>query len=455
MPSCNYRLPVAALAAAFLMTACGGGSAGSASAASNALSQESKTTSTVSGGAGGADPTAASTSSGASTSDPTTAGTASSQPGTPAPGSSNPTNPLDPPLPLPTDPWTPGKPGRFVYAANSSQLNIAVYAIDASSGAITEIPGSPFPSRGSDWGAACTAVSPGGKFLYCTNNFSVSVFTIDTSTGAVAEIAGSPFANALLPSGITLNAAGTVAYEPNATQASVSAFQVDAATGALTFLQQPGNPFPADTDPVQIALTPNGFFAYCVNQGSNLVPGSISAYRVDASGALQTIDGSPFTAGTNPHSMTIDRAGRFAYVANFNSNTISAYVIGGSAGGLTVINGSPFAAGNSPQSTVMHPSGQFLYVSNYNGANANGSIRGYAVDQSTGQLTELAGSPFAAGRLPTALVIEGSGRFLYTSDLLSKSIWVYSLDATTGALTPVPGSPFAVRDATRYLAISE
>jgi 6-phosphogluconolactonase len=463
MPPFDYRLPIAALASAFLLTGCGAGSAGSASAASNALGQISpdQTTASTVSGPSTPDPMTTGTVYGSSAPDPTTTGTGSG-PGVPAPGTNNPTEPVDPPLPPPTQAWTPGKPGRFLYVANSNLLNVSAYAIDASSGAITEIPGSPFPSRAPDMGAACEVVSTGGKFLYCANNFSVSVFSIDTTTGAVAEIAGSPFDNALIPNGITLNAAGTVAYEPNIVQGNVSGFRVDAATGALTDLLGPGSGsrFPAGTHPIYVALTPNGAFAYCVNNGVNDEGGDISAYRIDpATGALQTIDGPPSAAGARPKSMTIDPAGRFAYVANSSSNTISGYAIEASTGRLTAINGSPFATGSTPEFSAMHPSGRFFYVSNFvsnsSGSSGSGSIGGYAVDPATGALTELAGSPFAAGNGPTAVVIEGSGRFLYTSNFFSATVSVYSVDATTGALTQVQGSPFALTDNTRFLAIAE
>lgn len=43
---------------------------------------------------------------------------------------------------------------------------------------------------------------------------------------------------------------------------------------------------------------------------------------------LNEVSGSPFTAGTNPYSVTVDPSGKFVYVANYGSNDISAYIIG-------------------------------------------------------------------------------------------------------------------------------
>jgi 6-phosphogluconolactonase len=49
-------------------------------------------------------------------------------------------------------------------------------------------------------------------------------------------------------------------------------------------------------------------------------------------------------------------------VANVYSNNVSAFTINPSTGALTEIAGSPFAAGMMPRSVVVDPSGKFAYV---------------------------------------------------------------------------------------------
>jgi 6-phosphogluconolactonase (cycloisomerase 2 family) len=46
--------------------------------------------------------------------------------------------------------------------------------------------------------------------------------------------------------------------------------------------------------------------------------------------------------------VTVDSTGEFVYVVNFNSNNVSAYTIDASTGALTPVVGSPFAAGQEP-----------------------------------------------------------------------------------------------------------
>jgi YVTN family beta-propeller protein len=105
-------------------------------------------------------------------------------------------------------------------------------------------------------------------------------------------------------------------------------------------------------------------------------------------------------AGNAPYSVAVDPFGKFVYVANQVSNSISAYTINAATGALTAVNGSPFPAGSAPWS-LTDPSGKFAYV-----ANASSSdISVYAIDASNGALTAVSGSPFAAGSLPYAVAV--------------------------------------------------
>ena len=63
--------------------------------------------------------------------------------------------------------------------------------------------------------------------------------------------------------------------------------------------------------------------------------------------------GSPFSAGTNPAAVTVGPTGKFAYVANFGANTVSAYSINPATGALTAVPGSPFSTGNGPFSVTV------------------------------------------------------------------------------------------------------
>ena len=67
--------------------------------------------------------------------------------------------------------------------------------------------------------------------------------------------------------------------------------------------------------------------------------------------------------GLNPLGIAIDSRGRFAYVANFNSNEIWGYAIGAD-GTLQVLPGPKTLAAPRPKAIAVAPDRNVLYVTN-------------------------------------------------------------------------------------------
>jgi len=101
--------------------------------------------------------------------------------------------------------------GPFLYASNSYPSyptgSVAGYTIDTVTGSLTAVPGSPFVAGAVPVG---TAVDPAGRFVFTANqgssmnNFTgtVSAYAVDANTGALAPVPGSPFAAGLEPTSI-------------------------------------------------------------------------------------------------------------------------------------------------------------------------------------------------------------------------------------------------------------
>jgi 6-phosphogluconolactonase (cycloisomerase 2 family) len=181
-------------------------------------------------------------------------------------------------------------------------------------------------------------------------------------------------------------------------------------------------------------------FAYVANENSN----SITAYTVDSvTGALTELGGSPFGAGSTPISVKGTPNGKFVYVSNWGDNTISGYSVNGINGVLSPIAGSPFPTGPNPISLAVSPSGKFLYAAddNFEGTGTPG-VSAFAINVVTGALTEISGSPYSAGTEPVGVILTPSGKYLYVSDSLDDTVYVFAVDAD-GTLTSVPGSPYA------------
>jgi 6-phosphogluconolactonase len=76
--------------------------------------------------------------------------------------------------------------------ANYGSSNVSAYTINATSGALTPVAGSPFGAGTLPLGVA---VDPTGKFAYVANFGSGNVwgYTINAKTGKLTPVSGSPF----------------------------------------------------------------------------------------------------------------------------------------------------------------------------------------------------------------------------------------------------------------------
>jgi 6-phosphogluconolactonase len=290
----------------------------------------------------------------------------------------------DTPGPMTVDPS-----GKFVYVANPGDPwspdygSVSMYSINATTGALTytrmlngNCPGLCFPSS--------VAVDPSGRFAYVAGGGSdfptnVAMYTIDATTGALTSIG--TIAAVGYPQAVAADPAGKFIYVVTASTAAgssgnVSAYAIDATTGALTST----GTVAAGEDPVALAVSLSGKFAYVVNANSGSA-GNVYMYAIDATtGALKSIG--TIAAGKDPLSVALDPTGKFAYVTNYDSNDVSMYAINGSTGSLTPIG--TIAAGPSPTSIIVHPSGKFAYVTN----SASNNVSMYSIG-ATGSLTLL------------------------------------------------------------------
>lgn len=334
---------------------------------------------------------------------------------------------------------------RHIYVANYGSNDVSAYAINTSTGTLTPIAGSPFVT-----GLSPTAISLGNlsaspfyAYVANTNANTISAYSIDANfTGALTPVPGSPFATGLGPTAIasTGTSSGNFVYVANGSSNTVSAYAINSTGGLIPVA---GSPFVAGSGPIAIHIispTAGVFFAYVVNSNSN----DVSAYAINTStGALTSVAGSPFAAGSSPTAINIfgnNNPGvkTYAYVANAISNTLSAYVINTTTGAMTQLLGSPFAAGSSPSAIAIAGTSNtsFAYVSN---ATSN-DVSAYAINAATGTLTPVSGSPFAAGSAPSSVTADSN--FVYVANRDSNNISAYTISAT-GTLTPVAGSPFA------------
>src|SRR6266852_999651 len=291
---------------------------------------------------------------------------------------------------------------RFAYVANAGSNDVSMYTINATIGALTAIaPGTiaagRFPNAG--------AVVPSGRFAYvATLDFdAVSMYTINATTGALTSI-GTTVTGGGSANSVAVDPSGRFAYVASnafsvGETGNVFMYTINGTTGALTSI----GTIAAGIDPASVAVDPSGRFAYVANAelfGGIGGTGNVSMYTIDVTtGALTSIG--TIAAGSNPVSVAVDPSGKFAYVANFNSNDVSMYTIDVTTGTLTSIAPWALATGSNPMSVAVDPSGRFDYVAN-GGSN---SVSMYTIDVTTGTLTSI--GTIAAGTTPRSVAIVG------------------------------------------------
>jgi len=330
-------------------------------------------------------------------------------------------------------------PGRFAYVANETSNTISAYSIDASTGALTPIAGSPFAATGTT--PVAVAVDPNGVYLYVANNGSndVSVYSIDDTTGVLTAV-GEPVGSGNGPFALLVDPSDQFLFVINKTDNTVAVFETGSG-GSLTAIN--GSPFSVGSEPTSLSTDPGGNFLYVTNYAQN----AVAAFSIEpGGGTLAGIGGSPFAAGSGALSIAIDPTGTFAYVANETGRSVSMYSLNSDTGALAGLSGSPMATGANAESAAVDPAGKYLLVST-----AANELTSYTITPASGELTAV--STVATGTFPLGVVIDRSGAFAYVANENSADVSVYTLNATTGALTQVAGSPFAAGDGARSIAI--
>ncbi len=237
---------------------------------------------------------------------------------------------------------------------------------------------------------------------------------------------------------------------------TVEGFSIARSTGALTAI--PGSPFTATASGAATTdgawTDPQGRFLFVGSESS----GDIWVFQINAAtGALTETAGSPFTSASasglvalsSADIMTVDASGKFLYVGQLSASAaVAAFSIDQITGALTPIVGSPFNLGVAQ----IHASltGEFLLgvAQIQDGGSATDThIHVFSINPATGVPTEVNGSPFLTASAPFDFAISPNGKFVYTVGTTSGTTSVgpiegFQMDTTSGALTKLGGSPF-------------
>jgi 6-phosphogluconolactonase len=280
----------------------------------------------------------------------------------------------------------------------------------------------------------------------------IYLFELDLATGAIepkglaAETVNPSFL-AIHPNRRFLYAVSEVADSDGKKTGAVAAFRIDPATGNLSRLNhQPSE----GAGPCHLVVDRTGKSVLVANYGG----GSIAALPIERDGQLGKATAAIQHSGSsvNPrrqeaphaHSINVDPANRFAVAADLGLDKVLVYRFD-AAGGKLVSNNPPAASvapGAGPRHFAFHPSGRFAYVIN----ELSCTVTAFAYDAERGVLKELQTittlpHELREGYSTAEVQVHPSGKFLYGSNRGHDSIVVYSIDAASGKLTRVENEP--------------
>ncbi len=360
---------------------------------------------------------------------------------------------LSSPLLLLSRAQTPAKPaaaGQYIayvgtYTSKTNSKGIYAFRFDSEKGQLTSIG---VAAETTD--PSFLAVHPNGKYLYAVNeigNFNggtsgaVSAFAIDAKTGALKFLNQVPTRGAG-PCYVSLDKTGAFVLVANYDSGSIVSFpvQADGSLGTTSgFVQHSGSGPDKERQEGPhahwVGTSPDNRFALAVDLGLD----QVIVYGFDSTKGIFTPMLSGFAKvkpGAGPRHLAFHPDGKFAYVLNEVESSVTVFSYQPKTGALTslqTVSALPkdFSGHKEAAEIAVHPSGRFLYTSN----RGHDSIAVFAIDEKKGTLRSL-GQVLTGGKTPRHFAIDPTGSYLLAENEESNNIVIFHIDAATGSLTP-------------------
>ena len=336
----------------------------------------------------------------------------------------------------------PGQTTAFAYVSNSGPGTVSAFSI-SSTGAISTVSGSPFTAGA---GAEFMAFDPAHKLLFVSNQNSnnLSEFSVNSATGMLSPVPGSPFGTGTRPTGVAVDPGGRFVFVANQAAGSIAVFSIGPGG---TLAPVAGSPFPA-ASPFGLTANPSGTVLYASNFPDSSVSdlNTVSAFSINANGALTPISGSPFadasssTGFASVIGLLADPSGKFVFAADHMAESVVSFRVNATTGALTPVSALPAPASScgtschhNPLRLAVDPADKFIYWTNVQ----NGTVS--AFDINNGNLAAIAETP--TGSHPFGLALDPTGQFLYVVNKADNTIAGFSVNLGNGVLTALPGFP--------------
>ena len=316
----------------------------------------------------------------------------------------------------------------FVFAVDTSANTIDGYTLNTTADTLSSTTGYTAPTIPTgDTGAGMVVAQ--GKYLYAAFRSTNQIYAWSiSSSGGLTAISGSPYTATFLTSinpgavaqqNMITNPAGTLLFFSDPASDQIYVYQIGS-TGALTAVS--GSPFSVPFGPLNLATDGKGRYLYAVDdEYVNHTGAEIAAFSISSSGALTAVAGSPFAfpmwqvAGEPTGNFLIGTTGRSVPTVGTDDDNLYVFAINQTTGALTEVSGSPFATQFSPFTIAVQPNtgGNLVFSFGVNDTDTGyNPIEGYEIS-STGTLTAISGSPFSNIQLGYWGQLDQSGDFLF------------------------------------------
>jgi 6-phosphogluconolactonase len=277
-----------------------------------------------------------------------------------------------------------------------------------------------------------------------TDREGIYVAAFDSATGTLdaphlAAEAANPGFLAIHPSQKYLYAIGDRS-NAGMREGDVMAFKVTLPEGKLTRINQVSS---MGRNPCHITMDRTGRMAMVANYSS----GSVTSYRIHEDGSLseaisfhQHIGSSinpERQEGPHAHSVNVSPDNRMAFACDLGTDTIEIYTIDPATGRMEPGGSAAVPSGGGPRHLAFHPDGRFVFVNN----ELSMTVTSFSYDANRGTLTPIATVPTlsAANRHRTGLstaeiAVHPNGRFIYVSNRGADTIAVFSCEEEIGKL---------------------
>jgi len=324
----------------------------------------------------------------------------------------------------------------FVFVTSSKAAGpnnygeIDVFEINGVSGAMRQIPSSPFPSGGRN--PVAEAVSSDSTMLYVVNQDDNTIVQFLIGNDGKVYPQNTVNTPGIFPLAVAVNGSYLFVvdtYEPlpacstaSPCPGSVGVFPLLPATTGNnpTPAGAPGTPVTntsiggpywplilpsSPTDvlvPTAVNVLKSGADLFVTAYDSSVTPnvGYVFGFSIGSGGALTPLHGGvPFVAGVHPSAIASDSTSAYVYVTDFANGKVSGFKL--TSGLLNILpsvqyNANPYPAGNQPTAIVVDPSYPYLYVTN----SLDGSVTAYEISDGTLSCNQTVSFPLPSGSSP-------------------------------------------------------